>query len=130
MTTSLPIALAAFVLLIAAVGWNALSPSRLRTALVLAVSIGWLLVNKPIEGPVLLTFSKQRGLTASDLLPLLTVGLSVGLVITAEVRRRRSVPPRQHGHIDLGRRVPPATQQYEDNPKRTQGSASWRRQRQ
>ncbi|WP_372733665.1 hypothetical protein [Nocardioides sp.] len=49
-------------------------------AVALAVfSLWWLLVNKPLEGPVLISFGGEHGLVATDLVGLVGVGLA-GLV--------------------------------------------------
>jgi hypothetical protein len=51
-------------------------------AVVLAlVSVLWLLVNKPMEGQVLVTFSETHGLTAGDLAGL--AGILLALVLLA-----------------------------------------------
>ena len=49
---------------------------RAAALLLLPVSAGWVLFNGPIEGPILVTFSTDHGLTVSDLLA--AVGVLVG----------------------------------------------------
>ena len=39
-------------------------------------SVGWLLVNGPVEGPVLLAFTPRHGLTGADLAGLAGLGLA------------------------------------------------------
>ena len=58
-------------------------------AVVLAlVSVLWLLVNQPMEGPVLLVVSPGHGLTAADLAGLLGLGLAAWRLIAGSRRRR------------------------------------------
>ena len=58
---------------------------RAAAALLLPVSAAWVLFNGPIEGPILLTFSTDHGLTVSDLLA--TVGVLVGGVVLVRGNR-------------------------------------------
>ncbi len=51
--------------------------SRHRAAISLVVAgIFWVVVNDPIEGPVLVTFKEGRGLTTADLASLAAFGLA------------------------------------------------------
>lgn len=59
-------------------------PSRSRTRVVVALALlvaaaTWVLVNGPVEGPVLLTITRNHGLTVADL-PALAAGM-VALVL-------------------------------------------------
>ena len=58
---------------------------RAAAVLLVPVSVAWVLFNGPIEGPILLSFSKDHGLTVSDLLA--AVGVLVAVVVL--VRRDR-----------------------------------------
>jgi O-antigen ligase len=58
---------------------------RAAAALLLPVSAAWVLFNGPIEGPILLTFSTDHGLTVSDLLA--AVGVLVGGVVLVRGNR-------------------------------------------
>ena len=58
---------------------------RAAAALLLPVSVAWVLFNGPIEGPILLTFSTDHGLTVSDLLA--AVGVLVGGVVLVRGNR-------------------------------------------
>ena len=59
-----------------------------RGAVVLAaLSLLWLVVNGPMEGPVLLTFSPGRGLTGADLAGF--AGLAIAAYRFTALRRSR-----------------------------------------
>lgn len=58
---------------------------RAAAVLLLPASVAWVLFNGPLEGPVLLTFSHDHGLTVSDLLGV--VGVAVGVALLAWRRR-------------------------------------------
>jgi hypothetical protein len=51
-----------------------------------ALALLWLYVNSPMEGPVLLVVSAQRGLTGGDLTGL----VALGLVVHRELALRRA----------------------------------------
>ena len=53
-----------------------------------AVSVLWLIVNGPMEGPVLVTLTRNHGLTGGDLAGLTGLGLAV--FQGARARRRRT----------------------------------------
>jgi uncharacterized membrane protein HdeD (DUF308 family) len=74
-------------LLLAALGAFALPGRwrRLAAVLLVPVSAAWVVFNGPIEGPILLTFTKDHGVTVSDLLGVL--GLAVALVVLRRGRR-------------------------------------------
>jgi hypothetical protein len=57
-------------------GWR----RRAVALLLLPASAAWVLFNGPIEGPILLTLSKNHGLTVSDLLAVVGV-LVAGAVL-------------------------------------------------
>ncbi|HEY9314816.1 hypothetical protein [Williamsia sp.] len=65
--------------------WTLAKPSRTAAFVLIGVSVLWILFNGPIEGAVLLSFTPKNGLTESDLLSV--VGL--GIAIYALRRRRR-----------------------------------------
>ena len=46
---------------------------RVAAVLLLPLAVAWVLFNGPIEGPILLTFSSDHGLTVSDLLAVVAV---------------------------------------------------------
>lgn len=51
------------------------------TAVVLVlVAVVWILVNGPVEGPVLIVFTKNHGLTVADLPSLAAIGVAALLV--------------------------------------------------
>jgi hypothetical protein len=52
---------------------------RTAAVLLLPAALAWVLFNGPIEGPILLTFSRDHGLTVSDLLAV--VALLVAVVV-------------------------------------------------
>jgi hypothetical protein len=58
-------------------------------ALLAAVSVLWLVVNGPMEGPVLLVFSTDRGLTGADLASVAGLGLAVAQAV--RLRRPETV---------------------------------------
>jgi hypothetical protein len=58
--------------------------------IVLLLSMLWVLVNKPVEGSVLLPITAANGITSSDLLS----GLGVFLVLAAVTRRASRRPER------------------------------------
>ena len=60
-------AIAAIVVLLAVTVWAALRPGLLSYAVLAAAVVAWLIANKPVEGPVLLTISLDHGLTLADL---------------------------------------------------------------
>jgi hypothetical protein len=55
---------------------------RAAAALLLPASAAWVLFNGPIEGPILLTLSRNHGVTVSDLLAV------VGVVVAGAVLLR------------------------------------------
>jgi hypothetical protein len=72
----------AAVVLAALVGAGVLAgrSGRVGAVVLAAVSVLWLLVNKPMEGRVLVTFSETRGLTAGDVAGLTGVLLALVLL--------------------------------------------------
>ena len=58
---------------------------RFAALLLLPAAVAWVLFNGPLEGPVLLTFSRDHGLTVSDLLAVLAVLVALAVLL----RRRR-----------------------------------------
>ncbi|HET8616993.1 MAG TPA: hypothetical protein VFL94_15845 [Actinomycetales bacterium] len=76
MTLPLLVALLVLTVLVAAVAWSVAAPSVGRLALVVLVAAAWLPVNKPVEGPTLLTLGHDRGVTLSDLLSVAAVVLA------------------------------------------------------
>jgi hypothetical protein len=52
----------------------------------------WLLVNKPLEGPVLLVLSRDHGITVSDLLA------AGGVILAAVLLYRRTLRQRARGY--------------------------------
>ena len=63
-------AVTALVVLLAVTAWAALRPGLLTYAAFVAAVVAWLVANKPVEGPVLFTISRDHGLTLADLAPL------------------------------------------------------------
>lgn len=57
----------------------------LRSVLVV-VSVGWLLVNGPVEGDVLWSLDRAHGLTVADLFGL--VGVAIAVLVQFSPRRR------------------------------------------
>jgi hypothetical protein len=58
----------------------ALIGTRFWTLSLAALSVGWLLVNKPLEGPVLWVLAPGHGLALSDLLCPLGLGVAAVLL--------------------------------------------------
>ena len=56
---------------------------------VAALSVLWLVVNGPMEGPVLVVFTREHGLTGGDLAGLVGLALAAGRLEAV----RRSRPP-------------------------------------
>jgi hypothetical protein len=52
-----------------------------------ALSVAWLLVNSPMEGPVLVSFTRNHGITGADLTGL--AGLALAAVRLVALRRSR-----------------------------------------
>ena len=59
-----------------------------------AMSVLWLLVNDPMEGPVLIIFTPAHGLTGADLAGLVGLALAAVrvLVLVRAARRKAAVP--------------------------------------
>jgi hypothetical protein len=57
---------------------------RAAAVLLLPVSAAWVLFNGPIEGPILLSFSTDHGLTGSDLLAAVGVLVSAGVLLRGD----------------------------------------------
>jgi hypothetical protein len=66
----------ALVILVLLAGFSAETGAIGAAGLAIA-SVGWLLANGPVEGPVLLTFTPRHGLTGADLAGLTSLGLAV-----------------------------------------------------
>jgi hypothetical protein len=80
--------------------WRAVAAA----ALLLGLTIIWWIVNSPLEGPVLLTFSEGHGLTVGDLLGTPALALGFGLIVRAFMRRskRRTAAPLAPGLTRVG----------------------------
>jgi hypothetical protein len=89
-------ALVVLALLLASMVWVAVSGSVACAGLVVLLSAVWVLVNKPVEGMVLVPITKENGITSSDLLSVL--GLGVALLAVAMHRSRRAGGARPAGH--------------------------------
>lgn len=72
------------ILLFTCGAWTLAKPSRPAAFTLIGVSVLWILFNGPIEGAVLLSFTSTNGLTESDLLSVVGVGIAV-----YALRRRR-----------------------------------------
>lgn len=95
-TFALFLALAVLALLLASVVWAVIAPSYAVSAFCLGLAVLWVLVNKPVEGPVLLAFDKEHGATLSDIMSILSV-----LVAAHTLRRRmqiRDTRPHEKGN--------------------------------
>jgi FtsH-binding integral membrane protein len=86
----LAIALVVLVLLLVAMVWLVVASNVASAGIVLLLSMLWVLVNKPVEGSVLLPITAANGITSSDLLS----GLGVFLVLAAVTRRASRRPER------------------------------------
>ncbi len=75
--------------LFATAAYCAVSKTRLSIILLVITCVAWLPLNSPIEGHVLITFSKQHGVTSADLLTV--AGIVLALV---QHMRLRSAPKR------------------------------------
>jgi hypothetical protein len=89
-------ALVVLVLLLAALVWAMVAGSLASAGLVLLLSALWVLVNKPVEGMVLVPITKDNGITSSDLLS--GLGLGLALLAVARQRWRRAGRARQADH--------------------------------
>jgi hypothetical protein len=76
----------------------ALAGRRRAALLAIPVALSWSLVNNPLEGPVLISFTREHGLTVSDLLSFLVVPLA----IRAWRRGVKSRPGPLVGHTKAG----------------------------
>lgn len=85
---AVPVLVLAGLLLVTA---TALAGRRWAAVLVFPFAVAWILFNGPLEGPVLLTLTREHGVTVSDLLSL--VALGVALVALARPAR----PPARGG---------------------------------
>jgi hypothetical protein len=92
---ALAIALVVLALLLAAMAWLVVAGGFAAGCLVLLLSALWVLVNKPVEGYVLLPITRENGITTSDLVS----GLGVFLVLAAVTRHASGRPqrPRSRG---------------------------------
>lgn len=79
--------------LFAASAWCLSRPTMVSSTAVVTASIGWLILNGPIEGRVLVVLTPQNGITESDLLSV--VGVGIGLVGFARAARTRRGPQRR-----------------------------------
>lgn len=61
------ISLAGLILLLAATSWCLARPSKRSAATTLVAAVAWILVNGPLEGPVLWVVTPSHGLTVADL---------------------------------------------------------------
>jgi hypothetical protein len=89
-------ALVVLVLLLAALVWVMVTGGFASAGLVLLLSALWVLVNKPLEGVVLVTITDENGITSSDLLS--GLGLGLALLAVARQRSRRAGRARQADH--------------------------------
>ncbi|MEP6563435.1 MAG: hypothetical protein ABJD68_20435 [Nakamurella sp.] len=76
----------AVLFVLALAGSLAVAGSRVGAWITLGAALVWPLVNRPMEGPVLLVIGQGHGVTLSDLLAPAGVLLSV-LVLTGRLRR-------------------------------------------
>lgn len=81
------------VVLLLAAGRTRGRPRRVVAALLLPVSLGWVVFNGRLEGPVLITLSQSHGVTASDLLAVLGVVVALVVLVLERRPRKRSGPP-------------------------------------
>jgi len=88
--------LVVLVLLLAAMTWVVVTGSWASAGLVVLLSTVWVLVNKPVEGVVLVPLTDENGITSSDLLSVL--GLGVALLAVAMHRPRRADRLRRASH--------------------------------
>lgn len=72
--------------LFASATYCALSRTRHSIALLVIACLAWLLLNTPIEGDVLIIFTKRHGLTSADLLSFAGLGFAF-----MQYRRLRTV---------------------------------------
>lgn len=69
--------------------WTLLRPSVRAAVLLVIVAAAWLIWNKPLEGELLISVSSRHGVTESDLLSVVAVGISVWAVTVARRRGGR-----------------------------------------
>jgi hypothetical protein len=77
------------VLLLAAMVGAAVTGSLACAAMVGLLSAVWVLVNKPVEGPVLVALDRGHGITFSDMVSL--VGAVVAVRAVRRARRRARI---------------------------------------
>jgi hypothetical protein len=77
-------AVGGLVLLVLVTAWATWRPGSGSAAAVALAAVLWWLLDKPVEGPVLLTVTPTHGLTLADLLPVASAGL---LLVRLLVRR-------------------------------------------
>lgn len=79
-------AVVVLILLFVSATWTVLRPSRMAAFALIGVAIVWVLVNGPLEGYVLYSFTPYNGLTVADLFSIAAVGIALW---TLGTRRRR-----------------------------------------
>ncbi|OLL18767.1 hypothetical protein BKE56_001330 [Rhodococcus sp. M8] len=81
--------------LFASAAWCLARPNSLSSGAVAVSSVLWLVRNGSLEGAILYTFTPGRGLTESDLLAIVGVGISVwGFRTTFRRNSRRRIKRR------------------------------------
>jgi hypothetical protein len=90
------VVLAVLVGLVASMAWVTATGSVVGAGLLLLLSAAWVLVNKPVEGVVLVPITQENGITSSDLVAVLGVG--VALLAVAVHRSRRATRAHHAGH--------------------------------
>jgi hypothetical protein len=76
LVTAHPVLVLAFLVAMAAVVVATIRGSRLAALGLIPMSLVWLVINRPVEGPTLLVLSWSHGITVADLLSVAGLGLA------------------------------------------------------
>lgn len=77
--------------LFASCSWCLARGTFLSSSAVVVTSVAWVLLNGPIEGRVLVVLTPTNGITESDLLSV--IGIGIALVGYVRAARRRAAQP-------------------------------------
>jgi len=87
-------ALVVLALLLTALVWVVVTGNLACAVLVLLLSAAWVLVNKPIEGAVLVPITQENGITSSDVLSVVALGITF---LAVSMHRSRGADRRGEG---------------------------------
>jgi FtsH-binding integral membrane protein len=78
--------------LFASCSWCLARGTFLSSSAVVVTSVAWVLLNGPIEGRVLVVLTPTNGITESDLLSVIGIGIALVGYVRAAARRRAAQP--------------------------------------